>query len=315
MKSDKRFSIKVVAQRTGLSVHAIRVWEKRYNVVSPMRTESNRRLYSEDDIVLLELLYKATQSGYNIGSIADMDIDSLKEMLGDDKRSIMAERSQPQTAYATNSADLYLDDGIAAIINFDSNALERILLRSSIDLTQPALLQDFIIPMLQKIGELWHDGSIRIMHEHLATSVVGPFLSNLRNTYRPVLNAPSIVIATPLGQMHDLGALTIAVVAASEGWRVIYLGSNLPAEEIAAAAFKEDSKSIALSIIYPFDDPLLKQELSKLRSLLDPNISLILGGRGAVTYNDIFDQIGAISVSTIHEFKDILSTLGKPSER
>ena len=313
MKNEKRFPIKIVAQRTGLTVHAIRVWEKRYNIVTPFRTETNRRLYSEKDIELLGLMFRATQSGYSIGSVADLDADTLKEMLGAAKEVSSAESSQPQMVTPTGSTKLYLDESLSAIINFDSNTLERILLRASIDLTQPALLQELIVPLLEKVGELWHEGTIRIMHEHLATAVISPFLANLRNAYRPVINAPTIVIATPLGQIHDLGALIIAVVAASVGWRVVYLGSNLPAEEVAAAALKERSKVVALSIIYPFDDPLLRQELLKLRSLLDPHVSIIIGGRGYIHYNDIFDQIEAKGVGSIQEFKSHLSNLAEIS--
>ena len=82
MENEKRFPIKIVAQRTGLSVHAIRVWEKRYQIVTPFRTETNRRLYSEEDIERLRLLNLATKSGYSISSVADLDHKALRDLLG-----------------------------------------------------------------------------------------------------------------------------------------------------------------------------------------------------------------------------------------
>jgi methylmalonyl-CoA mutase cobalamin-binding domain/chain len=311
MKNQKRYPIKIVAQRSGLSTHVIRAWEKRYNIITPLRTETNRRLYSEKDIALLTLLQKATKAGYSISSIADLDEQALKELIGPESKETERESVSLEENKNIRKADLYIDECLNAIINFDAFSLERILLRASIDLTQPTLLQELMVPLLEKIGEMWHNGTIRIMHEHLATGVIGPFLSNLRNAYRPQMQAPAFVIATPLGQIHDLGALIIAVVAASEGWRVIFLGADLPAEEIAAAAIKEKAKSIGLSIVSQTDDPLLRQELTKLRALLDSDLPIIVGGRGSDNYMDVLNQISAIAIKSIPEFRNHLALLVK----
>jgi DNA-binding transcriptional MerR regulator len=83
MKNENKYPIKAVAQKTGLSVHVIRAWEKRYNAVVPNRTDTNRRLYSESDIEKLQILLKLTTQGHNIGGIANLSIDDLREMVDD----------------------------------------------------------------------------------------------------------------------------------------------------------------------------------------------------------------------------------------
>jgi len=289
MEKKKRFPIKTVSKLTGLSTHVIRAWEKRYHIIEPQRTDTNRRLYSEADISLLKLLHDATRSGHSISSIADMDQDALRDLLGQETAADIIKNDK---AFASrgSEAQQFLEEAVRATMNFDDFALERVLLRASVELTQPVLIEDLLIPLLEKIGELWQEGVIRIMHEHLATTVIATFLTNLRKSYRPDGKAPALIVCTPSGQVHELGALIIALVAAMEGWRVVYLATDLPAVEIAAAALKENVQSVALSITHPGRDPFLHQDLQKLLDILPPDLPLVIGGRGAEKYQQNIDS-------------------------
>jgi methanogenic corrinoid protein MtbC1 len=135
-----------------------------------------------------------------------------------------------------------------------------------------------------------------VANEHLASSVIRGFLYNLLESYSLNDSAPVMVTATPRGQEHELGALIAGVVAASSGWKVIYLGSNLPAEEIAAVVSHLKARVVALSIVYPNDDLHLKHELKKSKHLLPDGVSIIVGGRAANGYLDVLDEIGAVVV-------------------
>lgn len=296
MANNYKFPIKVVSQITGLSVHVIRAWEKRYNVVEPDRTDTNRRLYSEEDIEKLKLLNEALRLGHNIGSIANLPLSELKNLLGKEKGTIKKAR----TEITPESSNLLIEDILSecmeAIKEFDAKKLESILLSTSIRLTQPILIEDLITPLVYKVGDLWHSGEIRVANEHLAIPVIRNFLFNLLDSYSYNESAPILVSATPRGQEHELGALIVGVVAASSGWRVIYLGSNLPAEEIAAVVSHLQAKVAALSIVYPNDDAYLKLELKKFKHLLPDDVSIIVGGRAANGYYDTLDEIGAIVV-------------------
>jgi cobalamin-dependent methionine synthase I len=116
-------------------------------------------------------------------------------------------------------------------------------------------------------------------------------------------SAPIVVSATPRGQEHELGALIAGVVAASSGWRVVYLGASLPSEEIGAVVSHLKARVVALSIVYPNDDLHLKQELKKFKHLLPSGVSIIVGGRATDGYLNVLDEIGAVVVKSTKQFR------------
>lgn len=298
-----KYPIKVVSQITGLSVHVIRAWEKRYNVVEPDRSDTNRRLYSEEEIEKLKLLNEAVHKGHNIGSIANLSSSELKNILADRKSESIQPKESLVSTGSKKSVEEIIKDSIEAVKEYDAHKLEAILLSASSKLTQPVLIEELIVPLVYEVGDLWHSGEIRVANEHLASSVVRSFLFNLLESYSVGESAPVLVSATPRGQEHELGALIAGVVAASSGWKVIYLGSSLPAEEIGAVVSHLGAKVVALSIIYPGDDPHLKKELSKLHQILSSEVSIVVGGRAAKGYLDILDGIGATIVKDTKQLR------------
>jgi methylmalonyl-CoA mutase cobalamin-binding subunit len=124
-----------------------------------------------------------------------------------------------------------------------------------------------------------------------------------------------ILIATPAGQTNELGALLASASAANLGWRVTYLGANLPAAEIAGLARQHQAYAVGLSLVYPEDDPLLAGELKKLRSLLTADVTLIVGGRAAPAYRPTLDEIGALTVESLAAFCAVLDDLRQPARK
>jgi DNA-binding transcriptional MerR regulator/methylmalonyl-CoA mutase cobalamin-binding subunit len=298
-----KYPIKVVSQMTGLSVHVIRAWEKRYNVVEPDRSDTNRRLYSEEEIEKLKLLNEAVHKGHNIGSVAAYTVSELKNLLVKGSSGGTQTKENFIFTESKKSVEEIIQECLIAIKDYDAHKLEAILLNASSKLTQPVLLEELIVPLVYKVGELWHTGEIRVANEHLASSVVRSFLFNLLESYSVGESAPVLVSATPRGQEHELGALIAGVVAASSGWKVIYLGSSLPAEEIGAVVSHLGAKVVTLSIIYPSDDPHLKRELIKLHQILPTEVSLVVGGRAAKGYYDVLDEIGAMTVTNSRQLR------------
>ncbi|MDH3267355.1 MAG: MerR family transcriptional regulator [Ignavibacteria bacterium] len=304
MAFNYKYPIKVVSQMTGLSVHVIRAWEKRHNVVDPERSDTNRRLYSEEDIEKLKLLNDAVHLGHNIGGIAKLSLTELKNLLTNEK--INSANTEDKLAPSLDSAknlNEIMSECMEAIKSYDAKKLESVLLNASAKLTQPVLLEELVVPLVYKVGELWHSGEIRVANEHLASSIVRSFLFNLLESYSISDSAPTMISATPRGQEHELGALIAGVVAASSGWKVIYLGASLPAEEISAVVSHLNGRVVALSIIYPNDDPHLKRELNKLHQLLPAGVSMIVGGRAANGYLDVLDEIGAVMVKNTKQLR------------
>jgi DNA-binding transcriptional MerR regulator/methylmalonyl-CoA mutase cobalamin-binding subunit len=303
MANSYKYPIKVVSQMTGLSVHVIRAWEKRYNVVEPDRTDTNRRLYSEEDIEKLKLLNDALHLGHHIGGIANLSLLELKKLIPKGSNNLSDIKNGVAPINSEILVEEILSDSMLAIRNYDAKKLESILLNASAKLTQPILIEELIIPLVYKVGDLWHSGEIRVANEHLASSVIRGFLYNLLDSYSLNDSAPVMVTATPRGQEHELGALIAGVVAASSGWKVIYLGSNLPAEEIGAVVSHLKARVVALSIVYPNDDLHLKHELKKFKHLLPEGVSIIVGGRAANGYLDVLDEISAIVVKDSRQLR------------
>ncbi len=302
-----KYPIKVVSQMTGLSVFVIRAWEKRYDAVVPSRTETNRRLYSDEDIEKLKLLNEAIKKGHNIGSVANLTINEL--------HSVLENKVANQNSILNNindlpdDSELIIDECLGSIKAYDGAELEKILLKASSKMSQPLLIENLIVPLVYKIGDLWQNGQIRVANEHLSTAVIRSFLSGLIERHIPAKNAPIFISATPTGQEHELGAMIASVVAASSGWKVVYLGPNLPVEEIAAAAASLEAKVVALSIVYPNDDQHLKKNLVSLKKMLPEDMAIIIGGRAINGYLDVLDEISAVVVKDTYQLKTELEAI------
>jgi methylmalonyl-CoA mutase cobalamin-binding subunit/DNA-binding transcriptional MerR regulator len=290
-----------VVKRTGLTAHVIRVWEFRYQAITPTRTDTNRRLYSDADIERLLLLRKATEAGHRISQLAKLPIERLREITGS---SLL----RPAPSPASPPADVTLDQCLQAVQQLDDRALERLLGQAAMKLSHTAVIETLVVPLMEKIGALWHDGAIRPTHEHLATAVIRSFVGNIADAYRPDPNAPRVIVTTPAGQWHELGALVATATAAAQGWQVIYLGPNLPADDIAAAAVQTRAGVVALSIVYPGDDPNVGHELRKLRRAL-PEATLLVGGRAAANYHRTLEEIGATRINDIAQLRLELESL------
>jgi methanogenic corrinoid protein MtbC1 len=306
MDSEYIYPIKVVVNKTGITAHVIRAWEKRYSAIEPGRTDTNRRLYCEDDIHRLELLGKLTKAGHSIGTIAKLPTEELEKLL-----NVIKESSDTRIPTTQIDKDLYLTNALRAIDDLDEKRLEEILSRASVHLSQPELIQKVIVPMIRNIGDSWKNGSIRIYQEHLASAVIRTFLGNLTGSFKVEENAPQILIATPIGQMHELGALLVASAAASEGWRVTYLGPNLPSEEIAAAVKQNKPRALALSLVYPPDDPNVNIEITKLEKYLNDDTIIYVGGNSAESYNKTLSKINAKQISDLNDFRNELVKIRK----
>jgi DNA-binding transcriptional MerR regulator/methylmalonyl-CoA mutase cobalamin-binding subunit len=315
MDVDQGHPIKVVVRRTGLSPHVIRVWEKRYQAVEPMRTETNRRRYSDADIERLLLLQRATQTGRSIGQIAHLTTERLRDLVQEDETAsppvaAAGERSEVPVAEAPSA---HLEACLEAMRQLDSAALEHALMQARVALSQPMFIDRLVVPLMETVGDLWHSGSLRIVHEHLASAVVRAMLGGLSTSAALSAMAPKIVVTTPTGQLHEIGALIVASTAESGGWQVVYLGVNLPAEEIAAAVQHHGAKAVALSVVHPADDPRVAEELLKLRRYLSHDIEILVGGRSSHGYQSVLETIAAIQIKDLATLRDYLETLRSPN--
>ena len=143
----------------------------------------------------------------------------------------------------------------------------------------------------------------------MATTVTRTFLLNMLRATEISDTAPKIVIATTVGQWHDVGALTVALTAAENGWHPVYYGPNLPAEEIATGVKQSGARAVAISVTHLLNQHPLFDELRKLRRYIGKELALFVGGRAAVDLIKIIEDLDAKYIKNIEDFSEELNSL------
>lgn len=295
-----RHPVRVVAARTGLSAHVLRAWERRYAVIAPDRSGTGRRLYSDADIERLVLLRVLTAAGESISQLA---------RLSDRELARMAKARGPVPSISLAESEPWRVRALSAIQSIDAPTLRSELCRATLALGVPRFLAEVAAPVLVGVGERWHAGTLGIAEEHLATAVTREVLGWIRESSGAAPGAPGLVIATPAGQIHEGGALLAAAAAAAAGWRVTYLGANLPGKEIALAAERTGARAVALSLIHPAHDPRMGAELKAIRRGLSAGTLLLAGGSAAAGYRAEVEAAGGTVIAELAAFEDQLRLL------
>lgn len=263
-----QYPIRAVSRMTGISVDTLRAWERRYEAVVPARSDRGR-LYSDADVVRLQRLAELVKRGHAIGTIATLADRELERLV---------ERTETQAASAgadeAPAADLgALMDGLD---RYDLLRIESNLNRFAAVLPPRDLVFAVIVPLLQEVGRRWEAGTLRPAQEHLVSAIVRSVLGGLlRATARPGAT-PRLVLATPSGERHELGLLCAALLAASAGYGVVYLGADLPAADIEHAVTEAGARIAMIGLTTPGAVPR-----AELRRLSKPprGVELWVGGQ------------------------------------
>jgi len=292
--------IGVVSKRTGLSTHVIRVWERRYGVIQPDRSAGNRRHYSAAEIERLRLLKQVTDCGYPIGQVAHLADNDLKRLLVPAE----AHETPPPLGRKTGADPHEVITVCQGLLDeMHSQKLEAALLAAYRDFGLMLFLQQLATPLLRWAGERWESGDLRPGQEHLLTVALRAILSEIFSGFASDVNAPVMVLGTLPGQWHELGALIAAVVAASEGWRVEYLGPNLPVDEIAHSAQTAAATAVGISLIGPQEREQVLRAVRLLRRLLPSSVALYAGGESSRGMQDDLLALGATPVLDLREWQ------------
>lgn len=299
--------MRVVIQRTGLSADVLRAWEKRYGVVVPGRSQGGQRLYSNEDVERLTLLRRATAGGRNISQIAALSLPALEALIAQDEEGRIGGSAAEEGD--DGRAKYYRDAGLQAVERLEATPLEALLRRAAMQLGAAMTIDEVIVPLLREFGERWHRGELTPAHEHMGTAVIRRALAWMSSSATVPAQAPTAVVTTPSGQHHEIGAKIVATSAATEGWRVVFLGADLPAESIAAAATQAGAVLVALSIIFPVRDEQMVDEVVRLRHLLPGRTTLVAGGAAADFNAARLTAEGVRVVPDLHQFRLLLRAL------
>lgn len=291
---EARHPIRVVARRTGVTAHLLRAWERRYAVVSPGRTEGGQRLYSDADIARLRLLRRAVDAGRGISQVAELSDAELSALVAQDDEPGGTVAASGAGAAAGRAGAAYLAACVEAALRLDYDGVYRSLLRGMASLRPAEWLEEVVGPLLHEVGERWHRGELTASHEHAVSVAVGRVLAALLAAYESEAGAPLVVTSTLSGEAHEFGAVLASVMAAEAGWRVLYLGPSLPAEEIARTAVLTRAAAVAVSVVKDGGEAEVTQDLGALRDALPPSVRLLAGGRGATSHAAAVRRIGGI---------------------
>jgi DNA-binding transcriptional MerR regulator/methylmalonyl-CoA mutase cobalamin-binding subunit len=265
------YPIRAVSVLTGVSIDTLRAWERRYGAVTPVRDQRGR-LYSDADVRRLTLLRDAVAQGHAIGRIARLPEAQLAKL-------VHAKPSAPEEPRMSSPVDTRLI--VDALDRFDASAVETELARAAALLRPAEVLREVLMPVLADVGDRWHDGRARIAHEHMLSATVRNVLGSLLRIHSRAGVPDRLLFATPAGERHEFGTLGAATLAASGGLGVIYLGPDLPADDIVAVTEVVPVDVVVLGVSDAGDADRVDREVASVARRLDARIELWLGGRGA----------------------------------
>jgi DNA-binding transcriptional MerR regulator/methylmalonyl-CoA mutase cobalamin-binding subunit len=306
-----QYLISTVSKRSGVKSDLVRAWERRYQAVTPSRTPGGHRVYTDQDIARLKLLNEATSNGHSISQIAQFSLDDLKKLIKNEAGVITKTFSSvlPSATDRVYLTEDYIEKCYAAVLAFDAKTLESHFENAIVELGTEVFIEHLLTPLLTRIGERWKSGELRPVHEHMTSSVIRSLTYILRNNNPCAVNAPRMIVSTPIGQLHELGALLAAIMAELSGWQVTYLGANLPAEEIAAGVKYTHACALTLSLSFATDDHVVAKELRRLKKLMGNNVAIIVGGRAAGHFQAVLNEVGVLNIQGYAHFRQILNQL------
>lgn len=309
--------IQVVTRRTGISADVLRIWEKRYAVVTPLRTANGRRLYTDADIERLRLLVEVTRTGRTIGQVAALDNAALVARLAEEDRparTLRGDRAESALPALPVAADL-LEACLGAIARFDAVALDLLLRRAIVALSADDFLDAIVVPLVEQLRQHTLDDSLRRPHRHLAHAVLRRVLDHVVATATAPLASRDLVVATLAGHAQELDALVLAAVAASDGWRVTYVGPGVSPDDLVELLAHVGARVLAVSVAAATGDRLMSRELRRLRMLVPAPVELLVVAPAADAHRAVLGERGATPLvglamlrARLRELRDAAST-------
>lgn len=269
------YSIKAVAQATGLTVETLRAWERRYGVVVPGRDTTGRRLYRPEDVLRLRRLREATERGHPIGRLAGLTDESLSSLLSE---------SRDRSGHAAGAA--FVERILESTRQFHAADCEQTLTLAIAMLPPAPLVRDVLQPLLREVGDRWHRGELAISQERMVSTIVRRHVGLLLESYGRSASRAAVVFATLPGERHEIGLLMSAMVCASHGFKVHYLGPDLPPQEIARYAREVGAVVVALSVVLNEQLSSLPAQLQALADALPQETAIWIGGAATRMLDD-----------------------------
>lgn len=276
MDDEGLYPMRMVTRLTGLTADTIRAWERRHQAIRPSRSAGNTRRFSGEEVRRLKLLREATDRGHAISSIAALGVEELERLLAEGPEVTAEPTVSSFDDGDTKLVKAYLD----AIQRFEVRRAGELLLRAATFLERKKFVFGVALPIVEEVGRRWHLGEMRVGQEHLVSTQLLGVLNTLLRLSVPTSGATQILVSTPSGHRHEFGALLAGLLAATRGLDVVYLGPDLPHDDLRWAVRMSRARVLALSVVKdlePGEGETLGPVLTELAERVHVWVGLPLG--------------------------------------
>lgn len=266
------YRIRTVVEMTGVPRNTLLAWERRYGVPTPDRTDGGHRVYSQADVDLLLRLKGLLDKGHRVGEAV----------------ALLRRNAEPERANAGGTTPIvqHREDLKEALLDFDRATADELFHQISTHAIR-RVIDDVLLPLQREVGDAWHAGEVSVAQEHFATAFVREQLITMLNRLESgPQGGPVAVCAGYPGERHELGLLAVAVKLALRGWRVAYLGADLPLEELAGFLMTRKARLICQSVFIPKPAEQLREYAGRLLRLAPDDTVIALGGPGVEGLED-----------------------------
>ncbi len=257
------YPLRTITRLTGLSPELLRAWERRYNAIQPLRTAGGTRRYTNQDLERLKLLKAVVDSGLRIGQVAQLDLPTLRKHLA--KPSLSSENQ--------------IEEILTALERLDGPEAQRLLSSQLSALGPTRFAKEFAFSLIQEIGDRWASDRFAIPSEHLATSLLRSMLGSALQLTAVSKIGPKIIFGTPTGERHELGLQIAALTALGAGANPIYLGTELPIEDLVTSIETSGAVALALSLV-TIPTSQSYSLIGALRGGIPDSVKIWIGGAG-----------------------------------
>ncbi|WP_322806677.1 MerR family transcriptional regulator [Thermanaerothrix sp.] len=290
LSDEPKYTIKAVSAQTGVRPVTLRAWERRHEVLTPHRSENRYRLYSERDVAILRWLKDRTDSGLSISEA----VAELRQMV---RNGLWPEAVPTAPQGRTQATDVvpevYATQLYKALIRHDEMRAGELFREALAGYDLPVLFEQVLVPCLTQIGEAWYRGEIRVTTEHFASSFLRGKLLTLFQTYPIRRGSAYIMVGGAPYEQHELGSLMFAILLRSEGYRVEYLGPDIPLDDLVDYAREERPAMIVLAASAE-ESALAMRRLQEKLARLRPAPLFGYGGAAFIQQPDLIQRVPGI---------------------
>jgi MerR family transcriptional regulator, light-induced transcriptional regulator len=267
-----KYSIKDLERLSGIKAHTIRIWEQRYNLLSPSRTDTNIRLYTDAELKLLLNVASLLKSGCKISHLSKMSNAEISE-----KISLILKQPSSEDQYLVTQSD----NLIIAMLELNDKLFDSVIKESSIKYGFEKTMLHVIIPFLYKVGIMWRTGEVGVIQEHFISNLIRRKMilaieevGNKKNT-----SEETFLLFLPEGELHELGLLFSHYLIKSNGRKVIYLGQTVPIEDVIKFCKEFNPKYLLTFFTAAYNPETIEKYLLELANNSNNTTLLVAGNQ------------------------------------